>query len=89
MPDGCSTRAGIVTGAFSLSPREKQVAAWLGEDETYGEIGDVLHLKADTVRHHARAIQRKLGVRTRHAAVARLAASGIPITQKGGIDRGC
>ncbi|MCW5560000.1 MAG: helix-turn-helix transcriptional regulator [Verrucomicrobiae bacterium] len=70
-----------------LSQREKQVAGWLGEDDTYRSIAARLRLRPDTVRHYARAIQRKLGVKTRHAAVARLMQLGIPITQKGGIDR--
>jgi DNA-binding CsgD family transcriptional regulator len=72
-----------------LSPREAEVAAWLGEDDTYAQIAARLGLKHDTVRGHARAIFAKLGVRTRPAAVARLLGQGIGATQKGGIDCQC
>jgi len=71
-------------GFKPLSPRELQVAAWLGEDDTYARIADRLNLKTDTVRNHARAIERKLGVQTRHAAVARLIQHGIPCYAKRG-----
>jgi DNA-binding CsgD family transcriptional regulator len=71
----------------ALTVRERAVAAWLGEDETYARIAARLGLKHDTVRGHARAIFAKLGVRTRPAAVARLLCQGIRVTQKGGIDR--
>jgi|688.fasta_scaffold256089_1 DNA-binding CsgD family transcriptional regulator len=72
-----------------LSPREAEVAAWLGEDDTYAQIAARLGLKHDTVRGHARAIFAKLGVRTRPAAVARLLGQGIGATQKGRIDCQC
>lgn len=70
-----------------LSPRELDIAAWLGEDDTYAQIATHVGLKHDTVRSHARSIFSKLGVKTRHAAVVRLMVQGIKITQKGGIDR--
>ena len=35
------------------------------------EIGQELHLSRNTIKTHTRAIYRKLGVRTRDAAVAR------------------
>ncbi len=69
-----------------LTPRERQVAAWLGEDDTYAGIAARLGLKKDTTRNQARAIQRKLGITTRPAAVARLMLLGLATTQKGGID---
>ena len=69
-----------------LSPRELDIAAWLGEDDTYAQIAAHVGLKHDTVRAHARSILRKLGVKTRHAGVARLIFQGIKTTQMGGID---
>jgi DNA-binding CsgD family transcriptional regulator len=72
-----------------LTVREREVASYLGEDDTYAEIAARLGIRTDTVRNHARAIQRKLGVGTRHAAVARLIRFGFPTTQKGGIDPAC
>lgn len=59
-----------------LSPREQQVAVWFGHDDTYAQIAAHLGLRHDTIRVHARNILRKLGVRTRHAAVARLLHDG-------------
>lgn len=73
--------------ALALTPRESAVAAWLGEDDTYAEIALRLDIERDTVRHHARSILRKLGVKTRHAAVARLLRAGIRTTQRGGLTR--
>jgi|GEM_PF-2661816 len=70
-----------------LSPRELDIASWLGEDDTYAQIATHVGLKHDTVRSHARSVLRKLGVKTRHAAVARLIFQGFKTTQKGGIDR--
>lgn len=64
-----------------LTRRETDVAAWLGEDATYSEIALRLGVSRETVRAHLRNIGRKLGVRTRHAAVARLLPTGIPVRQ--------
>lgn len=57
-----------------LSPAEARVAALLGRDDGYGRLARMLGVSVETVRSHAKSIYRKLGVRTRHAAVARLAA---------------
>ena len=73
----------------ALTPREREVAAWLGEDDTYAQIAHRLKIERDTVRHHARSILRKLGVKTRHAAVARLLRAGVTTTRRGGIDSVC
>jgi DNA-binding CsgD family transcriptional regulator len=71
---------------LAFTPRERAVAAWLGEDDTYAQIAHRLKIKRETVRHHARSIQRKLGVKSRHAAVARLVRTGFRTTQRGGGD---
>ena len=65
----------------ALTRREREVARWLGEDETYEEIALTLQIRRDTVRAHLRNICQKLGVRTRHAVVARLAKAGVDVTQ--------
>ena len=73
------------TAAVRLTPSERTVSEWLGEDCTYAEIAAKLGLGHDTVRGHARAILRKLGVRTRHAAVARhLLGGAVAVPRKSG-----
>lgn len=66
-----------------LTPREREVAAWLGEDITCDGIARQLGIARETVRAHLRNIGKKVGARSRHAMVARLAIAGIRITQKG------
>lgn len=65
--------------ALVLSPRVREIAGWLGEDLTYDEIGCRLKVSGHAVRKHARGLQAKLGVHSRHAVVAQLAARGIPV----------
>jgi DNA-binding NarL/FixJ family response regulator len=55
-----------------LTPREWQVLNMLGEDMRTREIADELVLSIETVRSHVKSLMRKLGVRTRTAAVSRL-----------------
>lgn len=74
------------TVAPALTPREREVAAWLGGDDTYAQIAHRLKIERDTVRHHARSILLKVGAKTRNTAVARLLRAGITTTQRGGID---
>lgn len=57
-------------------------AGFLGDVETCALIGRRLQLKTDNVRHHARAIERNLGVKTRLAAAKRLIQWGISAKQK-------
>ena len=64
-----------------LSAREREVAGYLGEDDTYAQIAVQLGVSHETIRVHARNILRKLGVRTRHAAVAQLALRSFPVTR--------
>lgn len=58
-------------GVAGLSPRECDVLALLADGETNGEIAARLHLSRDTVKQHAAAIYRKLGVRNRTEAARR------------------
>ena len=60
----------LLEGGRKLSRRELEIARWFGTDTTYAEIAVEFGIRPETVRVHARNILRKLGVRTRHAAVA-------------------
>jgi DNA-binding NarL/FixJ family response regulator len=53
-----------------LTARELTVLALLAEGLQNGEIASRLVLSVRTVEHHVAAVLRKLGVRTRGAAVA-------------------
>jgi DNA-binding CsgD family transcriptional regulator len=64
---------------LQLTPRELELSRWLGEDATYEEIADGMGVSRDGVRAHLRNICDKLGVRKRHALVARLAAAGVKV----------
>ena len=52
-----------------LSPAELRVLTWLPTHLSFGEIGEELFLSRNTVKSHAMAIYRKLGVTSRSAAV--------------------
>jgi LuxR family transcriptional regulator, maltose regulon positive regulatory protein len=60
-----------------LSEAELAVAQLLPTDLSARQIGARLYLSANTVRSHTRAIYRKLGVRSRDAAVARASVLGL------------
>jgi DNA-binding CsgD family transcriptional regulator len=51
-----------------LSPREQQVAEWIGEGKSNEEIAIILGISAHTVKNHLDKIFRKLGVENRCAA---------------------
>ena len=51
-----------------LSPREQQVAEWVGEGKSNEEIAVILGISAHTVKNHLDKIFRKLGVENRWAA---------------------
>jgi DNA-binding CsgD family transcriptional regulator len=51
-----------------LSPREQQVAEWIGEGKSNEEIAIILGISAHTVKNHLERIFRKLGVENRCAA---------------------
>jgi LuxR family maltose regulon positive regulatory protein len=59
------------------SKSELVVLRMLDTDLSTREIAEQLHLSANTVRSHVRALYRKLGVRTRAEAVARADALGL------------
>jgi PAS domain S-box-containing protein len=53
-----------------LTPRQTEVLGLLEHGYSTGQIAAKLHLSAETVRNHIRAILRALGVHSRLAAVA-------------------
>jgi DNA-binding CsgD family transcriptional regulator len=77
-----SARSDGVTAQVRLTPREREIASWMGEDLSYEEIGEQLGISDHCVRKHARSLQRKVGVRRRHAAVAQLAAQGVAVLRR-------
>ncbi|MFA5884513.1 MAG: LuxR C-terminal-related transcriptional regulator [Acidimicrobiia bacterium] len=60
-----------------LSPAEMRVLAWLPTHLSFVEIGEELFLSRNTVKSHAMAIYRKLGVTSRSAAVREATALGL------------
>jgi DNA-binding CsgD family transcriptional regulator len=53
-----------------LTPREREVLAWVARGKTNAEIARLLWLAPSTVRKHLENLYAKLGVKTRTAAVA-------------------
>ena len=70
-----TNKSGMVvpTGpAVDLSPREQEVAEWVGQGKSNEEIAIILGISAHTVKNHLDKIFRKLGVENRCAAAAAL-----------------
>lgn len=63
--------------ALGLSDREIEIMLWVRAGKTNQEIGLILHISAFTVKNHLKRIFRKLDVRNRAQAVARLGAHGV------------
>jgi LuxR family maltose regulon positive regulatory protein len=57
--------------AVALTDRELEVWRYLATPLSTREIADALFISRNTLKSHLRSIYRKLGVRTRHEAVAR------------------
>lgn len=57
---------------LGLTPRERQVLAWVARGKTNPEIAQTLWIAPTTVRKHLENIYAKLGVHTRTAAATRL-----------------
>jgi DNA-binding NarL/FixJ family response regulator len=68
MPDRSNHRLNSPLGSETLTPREREVFALIGQGKTNREIAKVLFLAETTVKVHVRHILRKLGVRTRTEA---------------------
>jgi DNA-binding NarL/FixJ family response regulator len=56
------------TSRFELSAREREVLLLMSTGATNREIAEALHVSAETVKKHAAALYRKLGVRNRTEA---------------------
>ena len=54
----------------SLTPREREVLAWVAQGKSAKEIGEILHIAKRTVDEHVQAAGRKLGALNRTHAVA-------------------
>jgi len=65
-----ATTAPSKTLVEPLTPAEHRVLRWLPTHRNFGEIGQKLFLSRNTVKTHAMAIYRKLGVTSRSEAVA-------------------
>ena len=63
--------------AAGLSARERQIVELMAQGSTNGEIAGALHLSPHTVKDHASAVYRKLGVRNRAEAVRRAERLGL------------
>ena len=57
-------------GTIGLTPREREVPAWVAEGKNNNDVGINLGISALTVKKHLEHIFQKLGVETRTAAVA-------------------
>ena len=65
-----------------LSPAELRVLAWLPTHLSFGEIGEELFVSRNTVKSHAMAIYRKLGVTSRSAAVKEAVGLGLVVGER-------
>jgi DNA-binding CsgD family transcriptional regulator len=61
----------VTIDALGLTPRERQILAWVARGKTNPEIADLLWIAPTTVRKHLEHVYAKLGVRTRTAAAVR------------------
>lgn len=71
---GCSR---FPRAAISFGPREQEVLDWMAEGKSYTDIGDILGMRHDTVKSHAKSILRKIGVVDRSRAAVLAAAWGL------------
>jgi LuxR family quorum sensing-dependent transcriptional regulator len=53
-----------------LTPREREVLAWVARGRSASEIGEILHITKRTVDEHVQTLVRKLGATNRANAVA-------------------
>jgi DNA-binding CsgD family transcriptional regulator len=74
VPTGEPIEAGVGSG---LSPREREIARMVAKGYTNKTIAAVLEISSWTVDTHIRRIFGKVGVRSRSAMVAQLAATGV------------
>lgn len=75
-PAGAQRTAALMLRAYGLSPRELQVATAVLRGESTKAISAELHISANTVQDHLKAIFDKIGVRSRRELVGRLLVGG-------------
>ena len=68
MPDRTGHRLASPLGSETLTPREREVFALIGQGKTNREIAKALFIAETTVKVHVGHVLRKLGVRTRTEA---------------------
>lgn len=56
--------------SLKLSMRESEVMYWVGEGKSNAEIAEILNIRVHTVNRHLEHIFCKLGVQSRHQAIA-------------------
>jgi LuxR family maltose regulon positive regulatory protein len=71
------TSRGGMAGVSSLTTAELRLLPLLPTHLTYAEIGERLYISPHTVKTHATAVYRKLGVSSRGQAVQRLQELGL------------
>ena len=71
----------VMSPSDALTEREVAVLRLLAGTLSLREIGQEMHLSQNTIKTHTRAIYRKLGVSTRHAAVEKGREIGVPLAQ--------
>jgi DNA-binding CsgD family transcriptional regulator len=84
-PCGCGGRSvrevGILgrgkAGHSSLTPREREVLAWVAQGKSAGEIAEILQIARRTVNEHVQTTVRKLAALNRTHAVAIAVRDGI------------
>ena len=62
--------------AYRLTPREMEIAGWVGRGKTNSEIAVILRAKPRTIEKHMENILEKLGVENRTAAAVLIAQRG-------------
>ncbi len=70
MPRGIDDSSGAYGRGSGLTPREVDVLLLLRQGRSNAQIAHALQIGVETVRTHARAIYRKLGVSSRRALIA-------------------
>ena len=63
--------------AVTLTPREREVLAALASDQSLGQIAGHLHVSVNTVKSQVRSLYRRMGVSSRHEAVAEATRLGL------------
>ena len=62
--------------AIALSPRERDCLAFVAEGKSDWDISQIIGIAESTVHAHVEKAKKRLGVKTRMQAVARLARAG-------------